>query len=465
MKKLAAFIEGRAFVYLSITWFSFQASFLAATTKYGVPPDERYHKTFIELYREKRGIFFSGEQPGFEWLGEASRSTSYLYHFLLSAISNVSDSLLVLRLLNVAMVTVALYFVYKIFQELKISKLAAGLGIFMLANTLMLIFLAGSLNYDNLSLPLSLLAILLTLKIINKPSPMLWLGLLATSGAASIVKYTFIPLGIPLLLLAAFYSKGQILKIFRNYASELHRSWTLMILSLTLVLICALVSERYIGNKLIYGSFMPSCDRVYSTKYCEVVPNNIRIKEINDKPRPKLYSRTTYLSRWAQLMRDRTFSATGHKVAPANKLVKSGIVVILIFGLVAFIRIVNWHRDKKIIIVFTVSAIYCATVYASNAGAYLSSGWDGIAVQGRYLFPALPFLYVLVTEFPLRILKRQSLMTLYAVGIILVFSLAGLPNYLVTANSNMRSGTLDIIYKKSNSVGCKVNQIFSAKCS
>ena len=172
---------------LLYAWFAVQATVIAVATRYGIPPDERTHVRSIQLYVREGLSPFLSTQEGFYDVGPLLRSPSYLYYWLLSFVARVvpgdgDAELVLLRLVNVALGVGTLIVARKLLEELGLPRWLQLLTLFLLVNTLMWVFLAGSVNYDNLVNLLSVACLLVTLRLLRE---LTWQRLVALFGLGS----------------------------------------------------------------------------------------------------------------------------------------------------------------------------------------------------------------------------------------------------------------------------------------
>lgn len=459
-------LESKYFIYVTMAWFVLQGSFMAATTRFAIPPDERYHQTFIELYRGNNGSpFLSGPQVGYEWLGDVTRATSYLYHYVFAQLSSINDGLVFLRLLNVAMGAATIYLFYRLLKQLEVSRLATGLSVFMLANTLMFVWLSAAINYDNAMILLAMASMLLLVSFMKKPTINIGLGLLLVTALAVLVKFSFVPLGLPLLATAIYYAAKNRQILGKNLKYQYaHRKVSTVVLSLGLLFATGLVAERYIGNLIHHNSFMPSCQKIQTEAYCSNNPIVQRSKFIKENPVEPEYNQVTYVPTWLKFMRDSTFSAAGHQRSPAFIPINAGILLLCLAALVAFGLKLNWRKDNLLVYLVVAGLVYVLAVYFVDYKAYARSGRLGLAVQGRYLFPVLPLFYAVAAEYPLRVIRNKAARALFALFIIAIFIFASLPNYLVTSTQKMRSDSFGNIYDQAHEFACGYPIIFETEC-
>ncbi len=447
------FIEGQAFVWLCAGWLAIQSVYIAITTKFAVPPDERYHTLFIKLYQHN-GLspFIARQDISYSALGDAIRTPSYFYHYLFGLISHINDSLLFLRLVNVALGIAIVVVAYKLFLEIGISKAAAAVALFLLVNTEMFVFLVASVNYDNLLNLLALLSMLFLTKFIKRKRVIDAVLVFIFMAAAVLTKFSFIPL-VPVFL-AAIMVVGirNWSKIKRDMA---HNSSWLFPLFILLALLAGLIGERYAINLTRYHQIAPACEKLHSSEFC------LGSKPVEVPKTAPAYNIFSYLPQWLLRMERRTFGIFGHKTAPQS-IVMEWFFPWLAAAFVFAISMKLKPSKNRLLAFFLVSSlIYAVVLFLGNFAQYRHTGLVSIAIQGRYLFIFLPIFFAIGIECLLRLTRdRLFLKTGLVSVILLVFALSSLPNYLFTTSVDMRNGRLDGTYKAFQSHSCLVRSIY-----
>ena len=83
VEKISTAIRSNAFLYLLLLLVFAQGAWYAFNF---VPSlfDEPTHLGFIEMYSERVNPFMSSQSESWDFLGEVTRNTSYLYYYLMS---------------------------------------------------------------------------------------------------------------------------------------------------------------------------------------------------------------------------------------------------------------------------------------------------------------------------------------------------------------------------------------------
>lgn len=434
-QRVICVVSSNLFLKLTFLWFIVQAIYFAFSVKFGIPPDEDYHLTFIRLFAQHSPSPFLSDSgiPGV--LLEVARNPFFLYHYLLSfpylIIRHLPQPYVWLRMINVLLGTGSLYLVNRIASQLKVSTLVRNLSIFMLANTLMFVFLSASINYDNLFIPLCLASVYLLLRLFDKVTARDSLMFLAVTLAGLMVKISFLPMAaVVLALLAAKHWRHlpAVLTSFKKtFRQSVRLNWLLIIVVL---LLGGLFSQRYVYNLATYHSYQPVCPSVRAIGDCRQSALFARDESLSGPNRhPATASWPSYLQQWSKLMAQRVYGVFGHMRFPANKYIELWSVAAAALFALAFA--VKWRpSDQAFTIVVVVSLFYLLSLIIDNHNLYNQTGRLQLAVQGRYVFGVLPLIYLAGNHYAERLLKDSPAMLVYLVVTLAIFSISGLPTYL-----------------------------------
>lgn len=432
---IVSIVSSDIFLKLALLWFFIQAVYFAITVKYGLPPDETYHYTYIQLFAQHSPSPFLPDQNGYNVIIEAVRNPFFLYHYLFSfpylLFKHLPDSYIYLRLINVVLGGGSLWLVYKIASLIRVSALVRNLSIFMLSSTLMFVFLSASINYDNLSILLSLASVYLLLKLWQKITARDVLLLASALAAGVMVKVNFLPLGF--IVFALFISKywRQLPTVLVLSKQTFRRGYKLnLALMVLLFLLSILIVQRYVVNVVSYGTYAPACQKVRPIADCRksaLFVRNEQVYSANHRPANK--TPLKYSLDWGKLMQQRTYGVFAHKRFLPNRYITAWIAIIFILSVVALISKRVW-RDRFMVILLIISLFYLLVLILDNYGNYRRSGILSLAVQGRYAFAVLPLFYLIGTHYNLRLLKNALVKAVYIVLTVLVFAVSSLPTYL-----------------------------------
>jgi hypothetical protein len=441
---LLKLVSSNLFLRLTFVWFTLQALFFAITVRFGLPPDEHYHYELISFFSDNNFSPFLNSQSSVPVLKEVIHTPFILYHYLLSIpyvlIRNLPGELIILRLFSVALGIGSLFLVVKIANQVGLSKLVRNISIFMLANTLMFVLVFASVSYDSLFIFLSLLAILLLLKIRQKPSAYLLLLLTTTILSGLMVKKNFIPVAfiVCLLLVVSYYKKLP--DLFRSFKKTFpNKELINIILCILIVLLGLVFTERYGLNFIKYGSYDPGCAKVRSLVDCQQSPLFARNEYIYRVGHPTPDRNLgEYVVNWVVIMEERTFGLFAHERFKPNKVID---VWAKLTSLVGFVLIARYwgKRDRLLSVLLVICLFNIAVLFVQNYSTYLNSGLISFAVHGRYLFGVLPIIYLLVSHFFLKALSGTFVRGIFVALTIAVFVTASLPSYIIYSESSWNS--------------------------
>ena len=264
--------------WLVLGLFVTQAIVLAVVVQPGTPPDELNHIKFIEFYaNHSLSPIFNHQQPTYN-LGDKTREVDYLYHYLLSLVYRVlplaaGAKYIVLRLFSIALGVATFFTIGAVARRLHLSEAATTVGLLVLTNLPMVLMMSAAINNDA---PVWLgvaLAMLLLLRLWEKPS---WPDLLLLAEiivVGGLVKRTMLPFNIIFAVLGLII----FLRAYRSLVRwPRHIDWRIVAVVVVLLVSTGLAVERIGGNLLRYHNPSPSCEQVQGVAPCSVFWANVR---------------------------------------------------------------------------------------------------------------------------------------------------------------------------------------------
>jgi uncharacterized membrane protein len=406
------------------SFFLLQAVFYAVTIDYSIPSDEDYHYESIKYYADQpiaTGPFTNNQSPDtIKAVNNIDRNPKYLYHYLLSFPQRVFDSvgmgedmqILFFRLLSVVFALLSLLVLKKIFDELTQDRLAKNIAMTALVLTGMFVWLAASINYDNLANLLFLVYILLTIRFIRSPN---WRQFaLATSVGmlASLTKHNFLA-----MLFIGFAASAYFM--YRHKAYKIKKPIKLSIVTvavgLLFVVSAGLLAERVGGNLAQYGDINPKCRQFFDEKDCRAY--RVTARNYNQRERYSEEDKTalirdwdpfTHTGLWTYKMYNSLPWYLGHHRIESN--IYSEVSAVLAAGLLAVTvlfsrRKIRLKPEHKFVAVMT--AAYISAVYLVNLNTYFSIGQMN-GYQGRYLLAVLGFVLLFLVTLALNSYRNMS---------------------------------------------------------
>ncbi|MGZ6005080.1 MAG: hypothetical protein ACXWLH_02920 [Candidatus Saccharimonadales bacterium] len=447
-------LSGKFFIF-SLALFSIHTIWLALSA-HSLPYDEYYHLGVIEFYSHRLSPFFSSQPASVSYLGDITRTPSYLYAYLVSwpyrffaLLTNNQYALTVLmRGLNIVLVIVGLIIWRKFLFKLGVSRRLSHLTLFVFMLLPLIVMVAAESNYDNLLFVLTPIFLGFSLSLakgsINLKNVV---GFVCLGLISCLVKNQFVVIfGLTTLLVGATILNRHGLK---SAVHKLHQSiktssrLTLITLSLISIVSFGLFIERYGVNAVRYHSINVDCARVQPFEVCnQFSPWQRNYNTIKDKSpnQVQLFGNpVSYTQRWIAIMM-RGFYANfanvpqlaqpwdphgTYKFKPVLPLMIYTSYLVLILTVVCLVVSfkkwwsVDWIR-LSLLLIFS----YLAILWLFNYSSYLSSG-QAYAIQPRYLYPLLILLLASSAKVIQMTIKNPKLASWLAVVVIAIFIYCG----------------------------------------
>lgn len=419
MRKIKDFIKSKNFLYVLLGLFVFQGIYFSAVINYKVPSDEEFHYLLTKYHAERpitTGPIIADQTDNF-LLGDIQRLPSYLYHYITSFYlrgvmvftGNQETQVFMLRLINVALGVMALLMLVSVFKRINKSQLTINLTIAWLTFTGMFVWVFAGLSYDNLSI---LLFFYLLYELIGLKGQLNIKQLLLSIFTALflvLVKETYIPIVIlSFLMLLAWHLKTDgvkksLLTLNTSWKKLWNTNkWVLILLIVLTVVFSGLFVERYVGNYVKYGKVTPTCNQVHAVDEC--MQSSIYRRNTGQRKEflvakqsggARLDSTWVFTRNWVGLIYERTYFYRGHQTIIANKVsrIVGGVsaALILLLLIYSLTRARDFSSVSIALGIITIS--YILLVFFYNLNTYRYYGYP-FAIQGRYLLPVLPFVYV-----------------------------------------------------------------------
>lgn len=429
--------------------FALQATWVAVSARFDIY-DEQYHLAAIKAFSTRWTPFFIRQSAADGPLGDIERYGSYLYHYLLSFPYRAAEALqlgdgvtlLALRMFSVVAVSMALVYTWRFFRELGAGPVTANVALSVVAAMPLTVFLAGTLNYDNLLALLFAAFLYYGLKLYkaDRFDVGLWLKVLLVGGFAAVTKFTFLALT-PVVLAALLIR--QVPLVGRGLRPSVGAFFTVsgrgvkaarVFLAMGALFACGLVIERYGLNLFHFGTPFPSCLRIHSADICQLHPPTARDSKLDlayADVAPSFSGALAYLSyQWAPLMlRYLTYIGT----VGSDGVVRTSIgphvfgalltwSVPVVLGLTVLATTVL-RRVRGARMLLAAGGLYTVVLFAQNYLAYTKEG-QPVAIQGRYVLIVLPIVVGLafIALAQLISLGRPSARPRAAVGAVLAMA-------------------------------------------
>lgn len=433
--------------------FILQCSWLAFTMLYPSPFDESYHFTLIDLYAKQYSPII-GEQPAeVAALGDVTRNVSFLYHYLLSFpfrffsyFIEGNSIFVLLRLVNVAFVTLGLITFIRLFRRIGASLGVINVALFALIMIPIFPLTAATINYDNLLFLLIPLALTLSQNIYErKRNLVINTGLFTiVSISALMVKFTFIPIFVAILgflLYSLFTNRNSYTTSFtRHYKAVTFTQKVL--LSFTILAVVLLGVLSYGVNIIEYRKITPRCEQVQPVSVCSQSYVWSREQKIKDESKGPTFDIVRYtLYYWLDSMTNNTVSTGantsegGFDSAASPKILYFSMWFYLVTGGALFLYYAkDITRKHRINLLSTVLVMYVIIVWLYLYQSYASLG-SALALQPRYLLPIIPIYLLYATWAWSRLLRNHVVLGVACIFIatFLLLQGGGILTYLISS--------------------------------
>ncbi|MDD2853502.1 MAG: hypothetical protein PHY09_16570 [Desulfuromonadaceae bacterium] len=470
------FISVTAFKWLTgalLAYFGIRLLYFALNISAFVPPDEVTHAGISKVFAQT--LLFPDNSPATYEFGLVT-NIPWLYYWTMGKLLHLNffgmSDLVFLRLLNIPLAFGTLYFVRQTLLLLTRDRLTQLLLIVAVTNTAMFSLLSASVSYDNLTNLFAAMAVYYLAAFIIHRSGTLFAAAMLAQLAGCLTKVTFLPLVLvlDLLLIVHEFKNFRVLpgavKIF--FRTLTLRGW-LLVLS---ILICfGLNLKLYGGNYLRHGTLLPSMSIILSPaaamnyrldargtifndykdgkiSYMDALILTGRITHPGDKAdtfyllmnynkmksNPQLWMGPfEYVGVWFENMTASIFGIKGHLV-----MIKDSRNIIPLYALMALAGVgflARWRPRKSdwLPLFFIVIACFYAGyfLYNINYEAYLNYGAPGLTLYGRYLFPIMAPVAVLMCHYLLQLFRPEKTRLALALVAALLFIAYDFPWFLM----------------------------------
>lgn len=438
-KKLVRAVSSDIFLKVIFIVFIIEALFFAVFVKFGLPPDENYHFAYIRLFASRFPSPFITNQPGYDVVLEGARNPFFLYHYLLSfpylLVKNWTYGYIFLRIINIGISFGSLFVVKQIADKLKLSKLVRNISLFMLCNTLMFVFISGSITYDNLFILICLLVTSLLLDMWKGLTIQRLLIFLTLMLAGCLVKVNFLPFAaVAFGVLASKAVTG-----FRQARTELAQSFqkdkltNYLLIFFGFLAISFLFVNRYGVNLVRYGTYQPTCSQVRTLDVCKKNALFAREEKLNLEHRKLNMGPVRYAVMWAKLIVERTFGVFAHRRFSPFLPVTIMMLLYFLLGVMVVIRGLDSTHQR---VLFVLIGLYLLILLTENYRIATHTGREGLAIHGRYAFNVLPLLYLLINQKLLALVRNNRNKALLLLTLIVLFTVSNIPTYMIKSSAN-----------------------------
>ncbi len=415
------FVGSNKFFWAIVLLLILEAGWIALTGRYPMAFDEDFHLGLIKIYTHHISPFWDGQASGGDAFGAVARDPSYFYHYIMSfpyraieaVTSNLMAQVLILRAINITFFVGGLVVYRRLLAKVGASTQIVNLCLLVFVLIPVTPLLAAQINYDNVIIPLTGLALLLALALKQNSTKkhvdvrgLLWLIIVCL--CASIVKYAFLPIFIAIIVFTIVFFKGKYQTIKELRIALLH-GWSKIgkivaaSMILAIVLLGGLFIERYGVNILRYHKPVPDCAEVLDYDHCQYYGPWIRDYNFKEQKGNAETSLNNFAFEWIRGMWLRSFFAVD---GPASDFQTRGPLTIpgwsgIIFGTLGFIALclkakTVWRKynNSALWLLLGTTLGYLLVLFATNYSMYIETARP-VAINGRYLLPVMPFMILL----------------------------------------------------------------------
>jgi len=427
-----------AIVFL-LVYFGIRLVYLTFNVSSYVPPDEVTHAGLCRIF--SKHLFFPANSPQTFEFGLVT-NIPWLYYWTMGKLLHLNifgfTDLVFLRLMNIPLAFGTVLCVRKTLLILTDDRLSQILVVVAITNTAMFSLLSSSVSYDNMANLLATMAIYYLFSFFKERSAkQLFASILCQMGGC-LTKVTFLPLALAMALLLAAFEwrnlRGLPTAVKNYFRIERRQAW---LYTLVLLIALGLNLQLYAGNYFTYGTLTPEMTAVVppssamqyritarETIFRLYTENKISYMEAlmmagdiqhpgdksdtfyllmnyeNLKRNPELWMGPLRYSKvWLDNVAGSIFGIKGHL-----QMYKSPVYLLPIYSLLALSFLsfaLRWRPRHSGWLPPCLAAIACCytgyIMYKVNYNAYLHYGTPGVTLQGRYLFPVIGPIYVLLS--------------------------------------------------------------------
>lgn len=389
-------------VLILVLWFAGQSQYFLWKIGRSVQPDENYHIDLINEAALSDNFFLKDNWRTFQH-GAVSRGNT-LYHVLAGKLKWLAPSSLgdryYARFISWLFAFGAFLFLVATLLHSVQNRFAVVLAILFASNTLMLSFISAAATYDSPINFFSAMAIYFLVRFLlgRKFEHFLWT--IAAVSAGCCFKITALPLALEfvfvLVVLAYFgyYSHLKNMYALRNRLS----TWSALFV---LVLSISYNISLYGVNLAQFGELVPNCGKVLPAASCMKNAQYRRDIDLQNS----VVDQTEIMTRLEAFPRfyDETLRGAVGILCHKRGLTKSNrvdlqryYVTLWLFLLVGLIQFRKLYKDNLWLVHLFIASGYLFVLFWHNYNGYLSTGYFGPGIQGRYVFPVMTSIYTVV---------------------------------------------------------------------
>lgn len=447
---LQALVSSAMFRVFVFGLFIIQTSVLAIVTGFGVPPDEGNQIEFIKYYAHHSMSPFLGHQTPTLNLGDVTREIDYVYHYVMSLVMRISPlpdhiDLYVIRFFSIGFAVLTFVLLLRLLHELRVGRAASNIGLLILTNIPMVLMMSSVVNADVLVWLGTVAGIYFMLRVWRRHEPLDLLTLLTIAVYGGLIKRTLFPIcfvfGIAAIVALVKYRHDIVAKV--NL-----RNWKQIVIAGLLLIGVGLFVERAGVNVYQYHTLTPSCAQVQGDAACTVFWLHERTTSLEENEESavaiwlgegssidqSLSSFPVFVVKWSissfNNIVDIQTQGWRHEIVPPfweGSVILILMTVTTIYGIIYELR--RFKRDENarwrlVMIGFALLVVLSQLIV--NYSTYRHSHIYGLALNGRYILPAVVLLSCLSIWYGHKILGKIVGFVIIMFVIIMVIGCSGL---------------------------------------
>ncbi len=460
-----------------LVYFGLRLLCFATTIAPFIPPDEVTHFGMSQIY--SKVLLIPENSPETYQYGLVT-NIPWLYYWLMGKVyllnvTGISD-LRFLRIFNIPIAFGTVFFAWRTLRLLTNDRLVQLLLIVAMTNTIMFSFLSAAVSYDNLTNLLAAMAVYFLLAFFKERSGSLLAASFVCQLAGGLTKSAFLPLILILNLLLLIHEFKKLYKLPSALKDWFRTSWKSCLgLSLAIILGFALNIQLYGGNYLRYGTLAPELANVFPPEI--VLQNRTQARNmiftmykdgnVSKEKALQLTGNITnsgdrdnavdlimnyehllktgtpaigpveYIPIWVRGMMRGIFGIYAHLGMPCG-LPKMYLFLSLLL-LAGFAFMLRWRpRESGWMPAHLAFISFCYglfLMYAVNYTTYIEYRLTWLALQGRYIFPVIGPIYVLLCYYLMQLARgRIARLGIFSL-VTMIFIFSDFPYFLFYANS------------------------------
>lgn len=412
------FLQSRTFFKITLVVFLLESAIIAVSAAYPQAFDENFHFGLIRIYSHYWLPFLSSQPPHANAYGAVARDPSYLYHYLMSfpyriiahIFHETIGQVIAMRFIDIGLFGAGLILFRRLLLRVGMSGALTNVMLFLFILIPIVPQLAAQVSYDDLMIPLTVWAVLLTFNAIDqlrarRPSIVTFAGLLALCLITTVVKDAFLPIFGAIVVYLVVTGFKAYRHQFKQLKTQLRSSWRaqskLMRIALVILVIVSsgLVIQRDGVNLVQYHTLQPNCSRVLSVSACKAyspwyfnyknqtaLANSSGVQFMN----PLLYPFDWLYWMWYRLFFAVSGPAKNFKNYPPLPLPAAAAIIVGVVGIAAVIK---WHRrilkqNPYMVLLALISLFYIGALVVHGYVTYIHTNVLE-NMNGRYLLPVL----------------------------------------------------------------------------